>query len=189
MKGQIRVQSELGKGTIFSIELPFEHAITPDDPTSKPSKDALLHQAMSDTGTAPLRVLNIVGRTMTDQSGSTTVTEGITLPSPSSPFAEPTASSDGESGTLNSQSSGEPSGSAFPFPRINSQPSASRESLCVLIAEDNPINARLLIRRLNKLGHDVEVVHDGQQCHDHYALKPHTVDVILMDLQVCRPWI
>jgi len=26
MKGQIRVQSELGKGTIFGIELPFEHA-------------------------------------------------------------------------------------------------------------------------------------------------------------------
>ncbi|PQE19018.1 hypothetical protein CJF31_00012170 [Rutstroemia sp. NJR-2017a BVV2] len=185
MKGQIRVQSELSKGTIFSIELPFEHAITtPDDPTSRPSEDTPLHRAMSDTGTTPLRILDIVRRTMTVQSGSTIVTEGITPPSPNSPFAEPTVSSDGKSGTLSSQSNVKPSGSTFPFPRIDAEPSESRESLYVLVAEDNPINARFLTRRLNKLGHKVEVVHDGQQCHDHYALKPHTVDVILMDLQM-----
>src|SRR3954463_6366842 len=34
MNGQIRIRSELGKGTIFGIELPFEHA--PGTPGSTP---------------------------------------------------------------------------------------------------------------------------------------------------------
>jgi CheY-like chemotaxis protein len=57
--------------------------------------------------------------------------------------------------------------------------------LSVLIAEDNPVNAKVLTRRLQKLGHGVELALDGQQCHDHFASNPYTVDVILMDLQVC----
>jgi CheY-like chemotaxis protein len=59
-----------------------------------------------------------------------------------------------------------------------------QEFLNVLIAEDNPINAKLLTKRLKKLGHEVEVSYDGQECHDYFAAKPHGVDVILMDLQV-----
>lgn len=119
MKGQIRVHSEPGKGTIFGIELPFEHA-SPQTPTG----------------------FNI----------------------------------------------SEPSSSRYPFPPMaNVPPSTStnqRDSLSVLIAEDNPINSRLLARRLVKLGHQVHLAQDGQECHDHFAAGPQQVDVILMDIQM-----
>lgn len=72
----------------------------------------------------------------------------------------------------------------YPFPRMeNVQSDSKRESLSVLIAEDNPINSRLLIRRLEKLGHRVRLTYDGQECHDHFKAMPEGVDVILMDIQ------
>ena len=89
-------------------------------------------------------------------------------------------SGDELSGNLSSQSSIDPS--SWPFPEMDSESTVER--LSVLIAEDNPVNARVLTRRLQKLGHEVELALDGQQCHDHFTTNPHTVDVILMDLQV-----
>jgi CheY-like chemotaxis protein len=59
-----------------------------------------------------------------------------------------------------------------------------QEFLNVLIAEDNPINAKLLSKRLNKLGHKFELSYDGQECHDFFAANAKKVDVILMDLQM-----
>jgi len=76
----------------------------------------------------------------------------------------------------------DPASSKFPFPEMDGEIPGPR--LSVLIAEDNPVNARVLTRRLQKLGHEVELALDGQQCHDHFASSPHTVDVILMDLQM-----
>lgn len=73
----------------------------------------------------------------------------------------------------------------YPFPQIDSvRGDSKRESLSVLIAEDNPINSRLLMRRLQKLGHTVGLTYDGQECHDHFKAMPEGVDVILMDIQV-----
>ena len=79
--------------------------------------------------------------------------------------------------------------SNFPFPYMGqgSTPGTTglrQEFLNVLIAEDNSINAGLLTKRLKKLGHEVEISVDGQECHDYFASKPHGVDVILMALQV-----
>lgn len=57
--------------------------------------------------------------------------------------------------------------------------------LSVLVAEDNPINARILHKRLLKMGHHVEVVPDGQSCYDVFVARPCDFDIILMDIQVC----
>ena len=178
MKGQIRVQSELGKGTIFGIELPFEHApATPTDAQTNPSASDVLKDVAS--------MKSPVQSTERRQSlhlGPTILLDGNTLLSADLQSPLNSSSIDEQSDSMTSLSSTDPSSSNFPFPEVDAEIPGPR--LCVLIAEDNPVNARVLTRRLQKLGHEVELALDGQQCHDHFASSPHTVDVILMDLQV-----
>ena len=181
MNGQIRVQSEIGKGTIFGIELPFEHA-----PTTSPSPP-LPGPPTSDASPNPRNVSFTrdvtanAAPTTGHHVGPTILQDGVILPSPDLQQSESTVSGDELSGTMSSQSSSNLS-SNFPFPEMESEYPGAH--LSVLIAEDNPVNARVLTRRLQKLGHEVELALDGQQCHDHFASTPHTIDVILMDLQV-----
>jgi signal transduction histidine kinase/ActR/RegA family two-component response regulator len=54
--------------------------------------------------------------------------------------------------------------------------------LRILIAEDNAVNARLLLAVLARLGHRAERVGDGQQALA--ALRARTFDVVLMDVQM-----
>ena len=58
---------------------------------------------------------------------------------------------------------------------------ALHRSLRVLVAEDNPINQRVAILQLGKLGHEVEIRDDGQGVLDADLNK---FDVILMDCQM-----
>lgn len=55
-------------------------------------------------------------------------------------------------------------------------------SLCVLVAEDNPVNQRLATRLLQKRGHRVVVVTNGLEALA--ALDKESFDLILMDLQM-----
>jgi PleD family two-component response regulator len=70
--------------------------------------------------------------------------------------------------------------SRYPFPEMNSR----QHKFNVLIAEDNPLNSRLLETRLTRRGHNVKVTVDGQACADTFMRTPEAFDVILMDLQV-----
>lgn len=60
-------------------------------------------------------------------------------------------------------------------------------SLQVLIAEDDPINLKLLKKRLERAGHDVFHAVNGEDCATLYKEKPQSFDVILMDMQVSSP--
>jgi hypothetical protein len=60
----------------------------------------------------------------------------------------------------------------YPFP----QTGAAHLKCSVLIAEDNPLNSRLLETRLAKR---------GQACFETFKENPDAFDVILMDIQVC----
>ncbi|MBL8173853.1 MAG: response regulator, partial [Bryobacterales bacterium] len=54
--------------------------------------------------------------------------------------------------------------------------------LRVLVAEDNPINQKLVVRMLERQGHEVEVAADGKQA---YMLTGHKhYDLVLMDVQM-----
>jgi signal transduction histidine kinase len=184
MKGQIRVLSELGTGTIFGIELPFEHAaIKPLTKQIGPT-DIPIPGAGSFTDGEPVDTSRFPGQQEANHIGPSTLSDGLILPSPDLQSAENITSADEQSGALSSQSGNDPSSSTFPFPQMGIDREPGDARLSVLIAEDNPVNARVLTRRLQKLGHEVELALDGQQCHDHFASNPHTVDVILMDLQV-----
>ena len=58
----------------------------------------------------------------------------------------------------------------------------SRRKLAVLLAEDNPVNQRLAVRILEKMGHKVAVAGNGRHALD--ALEERPFDLILMDVQM-----
>jgi light-regulated signal transduction histidine kinase (bacteriophytochrome) len=58
------------------------------------------------------------------------------------------------------------------------------DHLQVLVAEDDPINSRIIKKRLEKAGHDVYHTVNGEECATAYGEKSAFFDVILMDMQV-----
>lgn len=58
------------------------------------------------------------------------------------------------------------------------------EKLHVLVAEDDPINSRIVKKRLEKIGHAVYLTVNGEECASAYGEKPAFFDVVLMDIQV-----
>ncbi|TPX07069.1 uncharacterized protein E0L32_010964 [Thyridium curvatum] len=56
--------------------------------------------------------------------------------------------------------------------------------LRVLVAEDDPINFKILSKRLQKAGHEVIHAVNGEDCAQLYKEKPSTFDVVLMDMQM-----
>jgi len=198
MDGQIRVRSELGKGTIFGIELPFEHASsTPEQLNSRiaemhspirgplarrrPSAPSLSMQIRS---AAPGRRKSLGA----DVNIPELISESSELDDGS--YADSLDSTPGEGGSGSADSLNSMFSVKVTAANRNSNFSlfaSASEKLSVLIAEDNPINARLLSRRLLKLGHTVEVAENGQVCHDLYSKKSASFDIILMDLQVKLP--
>jgi two-component system, sensor histidine kinase and response regulator len=69
------------------------------------------------------------------------------------------------------------------FPAITPHTaSKTRRRLHILLAEDNPVNQRLAIRMLEKQGHTVVVVQDGQKALA--ALAQQAFDLVLMDVQM-----
>lgn len=93
-----------------------------------------------------------------------------------------------------------------PAPSKSSQPSQSRAAsnattadgnvqladkpksakLQVLVAEDDPINMKILRKRLEKAGHTVHHTVNGEDCAQAYKGSDGKFDVVLMDMQVCR---
>lgn len=61
---------------------------------------------------------------------------------------------------------------------------APQDNLRVLIAEDDPINMRILRKRLEKANHHVSHAANGEDCASVYSEKSDAFDVILMDMQV-----
>ena len=57
-----------------------------------------------------------------------------------------------------------------------------RHALRFLLAEDNVINQRLMLRLLDKVGHAVTVVRNGRAALD--ALATEAYDMVLMDIQM-----
>jgi CheY-like chemotaxis protein len=55
-------------------------------------------------------------------------------------------------------------------------------SLRILVAEDNPVNQRVTVLHLKKLGHKTNIANDGWEVLD--ALERAEYDVILMDCQM-----
>lgn len=54
----------------------------------------------------------------------------------------------------------------------------------VLVAEDDPINSKIVEKRMQKAGHEIQLTVNGDECATAYGDNPGVFDVILMDMQV-----
>lgn len=59
----------------------------------------------------------------------------------------------------------------------------------VLVAEDDPINSKIMKKRLEKLGHEAHMTVNGEECSSAHGEQATSFDAILMDLQVSQPLI
>jgi light-regulated signal transduction histidine kinase (bacteriophytochrome) len=77
---------------------------------------------------------------------------------------------------------------AFELPQRPVRPTTALnvEKLSVLVAEDDPINSKIIKKRLEKLGHSVHLTVNGEECSSAFGDRPSSYDVVLMDLQVKR---
>jgi CheY-like chemotaxis protein len=184
--GQIFMSSEgEGRGTTVSITIPFRNAVPgnlvlgrPGMPLESllPPGDAIDEQISPGTEkieslSRPLHITD-----MPSARESTTAT-----PSPSNPL-NPLDSSNPLNQKATSPYIVISTKGHYPFPVVAAVEEALK--LNVLIAEDNPLNSRLLEMRLTKRGHDVEIAVDGQACIEVFKKSPEKFDVILMDIQV-----
>jgi len=60
----------------------------------------------------------------------------------------------------------------------------SPENFSILVAEDDPVNSKIIKRRLEKLGHAVYMTVNGEECSSAHGEQPRQFDAVLMDLQV-----
>ncbi|KAF2026590.1 hypothetical protein EK21DRAFT_73843 [Setomelanomma holmii] len=58
------------------------------------------------------------------------------------------------------------------------------KNMRVLVAEDDPVNSRIVEKRLKRLGHDVYLTVNGEECASAFCDKPRDFDVVLMDMQM-----
>ncbi len=54
----------------------------------------------------------------------------------------------------------------------------------VLVAEDDPVNSRIIKKRLEKLSHEVFLTGNGEECASAYCERSGFFDIVLMDMQV-----
>jgi signal transduction histidine kinase/DNA-binding response OmpR family regulator len=59
-----------------------------------------------------------------------------------------------------------------------------KQSIRILLVEDNPVNQKLALLILNKAGYTVEVANNGRIAVDTFTAHPQDFDLILMDIQM-----
>ncbi|EDU49544.1 phytochrome E [Pyrenophora tritici-repentis Pt-1C-BFP] len=60
----------------------------------------------------------------------------------------------------------------------------SPNNMRVLVAEDDPVNSRIVKKRLEKLGHQVHLTVNGEECSSAFCDNSQETDIILMDMQM-----
>ncbi|OAP61981.1 hypothetical protein AYL99_04184 [Fonsecaea erecta] len=60
----------------------------------------------------------------------------------------------------------------------------SSDNFSVLVAEDDPINSKIMRKRLEKLGYTVHMTVNGEECSSAHGDQPASFDAVLMDLQM-----
>ncbi|KAK5163945.1 uncharacterized protein LTR77_010341 [Saxophila tyrrhenica] len=60
----------------------------------------------------------------------------------------------------------------------------STECMRALVAEDDPVNSRIIQKRLEKLSHEVVLTVNGEDCASVYGERSGFFDIILMDMQM-----
>lgn len=74
----------------------------------------------------------------------------------------------------------------FAYNQIKRPDPPTAEALHILVAEDDPINSKIMKKRLEKIGHTVQLTINGEECSSAYGDRAAFFDVVLMDMQVGR---
>jgi len=204
--GQIRLHSEPGKGTIFTVEIPFEQVQTNDSSRSRKLRNLFSPSLSNNRGLSPpspppsMKTPKPNGSS-SDKWKTTLGANGNGVPNGNShenrlgsPTASqfplpPRVSSAQHVETLAPQNGGPPQNNKRSSALyIDNDPEflTSGFRLNILVAEDNLVSQKMLEKRIGMRGHEVVVTGDGQQCHDRFAASGGKVDVIIMDLKVCQ---
>ncbi len=187
LNGQIEVTSELETGTIFSLELPFEIAEPriPPAPANLCQPSTRSRTSSPPSPSPPLKDPKPVQKetrrrleatsqspwTISPRSSSLLQTEKALTQRPRV-YDQPPNVSQPRGELTNGHQNGA------------NETRSSLANLSVLVAEDDPVNLRILEERLSQWGHTVDIACDGQECHDRFAANWLNIDVILMDTQV-----
>lgn len=59
-----------------------------------------------------------------------------------------------------------------------------KHSACILVAEDNPVNQKLILTMLTKWGYRVEMTGNGKEAVERFESSPQSFDLIFMDIQM-----
>ena len=60
----------------------------------------------------------------------------------------------------------------------------AKHSISILMAEDNPVNQKLILNLLTKAGYHVSIANNGKEAVDIFSSEPDKYDVIIMDIQM-----
>jgi len=187
--GQIAIGSEKGKGTKVSMKIPFRKAR--QDPLKMPMPE---RNTLTSLPTPPLQIpdhslasvnhFSELPGLLERSASADTVLRTRNRPTLSKDDLAANPVPDVSASVANAAAFSSPimysTASSYPFPAVG----AARLRVSVLVAEDNPLNSRLLETRLAKRGHDVKVTVDGQACLEAFQLNSAAYDVILMDIKV-----
>ncbi|KAA8570006.1 hypothetical protein EYC84_002344 [Monilinia fructicola] len=186
--GKIVINTEPGHGTTVTVSIPFRNsdenrspkAITPRSNTSNPQTElgSSPESEFCKGCDTPEKFL-VPPPTPLKEPFLSSTTEIIESPesAPSTSLSQPSLCA--KSVTTNSSYQLQ-----YPFPIMELPPQPKIRNLNVLVAEDNPLNSRLLEERLRKRGHVATVKINGRACADAVKISPDGFDIVLMDIQV-----
>ncbi|KAF2624531.1 hypothetical protein BU25DRAFT_155023 [Macroventuria anomochaeta] len=97
-----------------------------------------------------------------------------------------------DTSSLTGQSTGSILGEVHDKPReLSPAPAAepppeklTSDRMRVLVAEDDPVNSRIVKKRLEKMQHNVYLTVNGEECASAFGDSPKDFDVVLMDMQM-----
>ncbi|PKK44545.1 hypothetical protein CI102_14375 [Trichoderma harzianum] len=147
-------------GTSFSIPTSI--------PTSAPHHSDLTNNTVEEDGTAKVRDSKMPVRA---------------IKVPDEFFDIPRAPQHKRTGS-NSEADTDATETKRPPGSIKSAAASSGNALCVLVAEDDPINMKILIKRLERTGNTIHTAVNGEICAAIYNESSSDFDVVLMDMQM-----
>ncbi|CAI4215446.1 unnamed protein product [Parascedosporium putredinis] len=211
MNGQLRVRSTVGQGSCFVLQLSFD---TPDEEEEVVEGGDDRDEIMSDIhDQRPVASVTLAQQRLSARPGPEDTPKAPTRQLSTLLEVEPTsgfaaASSPPPEGPRPYTSPAWPlltqiipppqetvfqsieedlSASRVSVEEIRSSPdvnSAGTTGLRILIAEDDPINIKVLRKRLEKVGHQIHHAVNGEDCAMVYGQSSPQFDVILMDMQM-----
>ncbi|CAD6500859.1 BgTH12-06564 [Blumeria graminis f. sp. triticale] len=189
INGQIQVTSELGKGTIFTVELPYKCARGSDGSASRKARSYYLPPSGPPKGPpvvpppiVPMK-LDLAERKARSETSTPVLSAFPLSPANLQPMELSPRPSSGPQMSMAVKS--ERSSMAHGSNESDAQRHSHVEpKINILVADDDLNSLRMLEEKLTQMGHSVSVARDGQECHDRFALNPANTDVILMELKM-----